>query len=383
MPQEAGVKKRDRRGRKALLGLGLATTVLAGLVVYPSIAVGAEDAPAVQDHASHAVGQAELAQVRAATARFHRVEEAVAAGYELGWVNGAGNRIVAGCISSPTAGAMGYHYFHPGLMADNAVNALEPEVLVYAPAADGGLKLGAVEWVVRSAHSNPPGVPQPVRFLATLPQFAVVDGPRALRAFGRDTRYLKVRADRVSCPAGPGMQYNLADIYGGDGSQPVIWRLRHRPRGARPHRVLGPGAGGQADRRRGAPGGHPRRRDDPRARPAPRVPHVRVPRPVTPAVARLGRGTSSGPQRPPATTQAAIWDLERKPSRSRIRSTCDSADRSLIPRRPAMSLFVSPWATSCATSYWRVVTDWPGTDRSGGRPRNLRMACATACPSPM
>ena len=61
-----------------------------------------------------------------------------------------------------------------------------------------------------------------VRLLTTLPQFAVVDGPRALRAFGRDTRYLKVRADRVSCPAGPGMQYNLADIYGGDGSQQLF-----------------------------------------------------------------------------------------------------------------------------------------------------------------
>ena len=82
--------------------------------------------------------QAELAQVRAATARFHRVEEAVAAGYELGWVNGAGNRIVAGCVSSPTAGAMGYHYFNAALMADNAVNALEPEVLVYAPVTATG-----------------------------------------------------------------------------------------------------------------------------------------------------------------------------------------------------------------------------------------------------
>ena len=176
MPKEAGVKMRDRRGRKALLGLGLATTVLAGLVVYPSIAVGAEDAPAVQDHGSHAVGQAELAQVRAATARFHRVEAAVAAGYELGWVNGAGNRIVAGCISSPTAGAMGYHYFHPGLMADNAVDALEPEVLVYAPAADGGLKLGAVEWVVRSAQSNPPGVSQPPSVLG-MPMHILVPPP--------------------------------------------------------------------------------------------------------------------------------------------------------------------------------------------------------------
>ena len=176
MPKEAGVKKRDRRGRKALLGLGLATTVLAGLVVYPSIAVGAEDPPAVQDHGSHAVGQAELAQVRAATARIHRVEDAVAAGYELGWVNGAGNRIVAGCVSSPTAGAMGYHYFHPDLMADNAVNALEPEVLVYAPTADGGLKLGAVEWVVRSAQSNPPGVPQPPSVLG-MPMHILVPPP--------------------------------------------------------------------------------------------------------------------------------------------------------------------------------------------------------------
>ena len=51
--------------------------------------------------------EGELAQVRAATARFHQVEEAIAAGYELGWVNGAGVRIIAGCVAHPTAGAMG------------------------------------------------------------------------------------------------------------------------------------------------------------------------------------------------------------------------------------------------------------------------------------
>jgi hypothetical protein len=102
--------------------------------------------------------QDDLAQVRRATARFHRVEEAVAAGYELGWVNGAGVRIVGGCVAHPTAGAMGFHYFNAALMADNAVDALKPEALVYAPAADGELKLVAVEWVVRSAQSNPPGV---------------------------------------------------------------------------------------------------------------------------------------------------------------------------------------------------------------------------------
>ena len=56
---------------------------------------------------------------------------------------------------------MGYHYFNADLMADNAVDALEPEALVYAPASNGDLKLVAVEWVVRSLASNPPGVSEP------------------------------------------------------------------------------------------------------------------------------------------------------------------------------------------------------------------------------
>ncbi|GAA4406549.1 hypothetical protein GCM10023168_21590 [Fodinibacter luteus] len=56
-----------------------------------------------------------------------------------------------------------------------------------------------------------------VRLLTTLPQFAVVEGPRALPAFGRDTSNLKVRANRVSCSAVAGARYNLAHIYGSEG----------------------------------------------------------------------------------------------------------------------------------------------------------------------
>ncbi len=168
MPNGAGSDRRDRSGRKALLGLGLAGLVAAGVALLPSVASGGEDGAkrdpathdhATHDHAAHAAGlQDELAQVRRATARFHRVGAAVAAGYELGWVNGSGVRIVAGCVAHPTLGAMGYHYFNAELMADNAVNALEPEVLVYAPDGEGGVELAAVEWVARSAQSNPPGV---------------------------------------------------------------------------------------------------------------------------------------------------------------------------------------------------------------------------------
>jgi len=103
----------------------------------------------------------DLAQVRRATARFHDINAALRAGYELGWVNGSGTRIITGCVASPTAGAMGFHYFHPRLMADTAVNPAEPEVLVYAPDDDGELQLVAVEWVARGPNSNPRGVSEP------------------------------------------------------------------------------------------------------------------------------------------------------------------------------------------------------------------------------
>jgi hypothetical protein len=68
------------------------------------------------------------------------VEAAMAAGYELGYVNGSGIRIINGCVAHPTAGAMGYHYLKKTLINDLLVDPLKPEGLVYAP----GLR--AMEW---------------------------------------------------------------------------------------------------------------------------------------------------------------------------------------------------------------------------------------------
>lgn len=154
---------RSGTGLRALLAAALIAPVGIGLAMLPSGAAEEAD-PAGHDHADHAPPamtadlQRELARVRAATARFHDIGTAVAAGYELGWVNGAGTRIVAGCVSHPGgAGAMGYHYFNAALMRDDSTDALRPEVLVYAPTADGGRRLVAVEWVVRGPQSNPPG----------------------------------------------------------------------------------------------------------------------------------------------------------------------------------------------------------------------------------
>ena len=46
-------------------------------------------------------------------------------------------------------------------MADDEVNLLEPEVLVYATGDDGALQLVAVEWAARGPNSNPPGPAEP------------------------------------------------------------------------------------------------------------------------------------------------------------------------------------------------------------------------------
>jgi hypothetical protein len=162
--KERAMRATAERTKWALsIGLGLATLTVVAVVMVPAVASAGDDAaaPAATAHqmAAHEAGlQDDLAQVRRVTARYHDLDAALAAGYELGWVNGSGQRIITGCVSHPTAGAMGYHYFNADLMADLTTDVLEPEVLVYAPGPQGQLRLVAVEWVVRGPNSNPPGV---------------------------------------------------------------------------------------------------------------------------------------------------------------------------------------------------------------------------------
>jgi len=85
----------------------------------------------------------ELAAVRAVTAKYHNISAALTDGYQLGY-----RGVVTGCVANPTAGAMGYHYFNWAKMDDPAINANDPEVLVYHTSDEGTLVLGAVEWVV-------------------------------------------------------------------------------------------------------------------------------------------------------------------------------------------------------------------------------------------
>jgi hypothetical protein len=88
--------------------------------------------------------EAELAQLRRATALFKRLEVAESAHYHT-------LPNLAHCIQNPGVGAMGYHYFNTALIDDvSPPDPLRPEGLVYAPGPNGQLQLAAVEWVVPS-----------------------------------------------------------------------------------------------------------------------------------------------------------------------------------------------------------------------------------------
>jgi hypothetical protein len=77
-----------------------------------------------------------------ATARFHDLDKAKAAGYTVQVFDAAGIT----CIASD-AGAMGIHMLNPSLL-DGTVEATQPELLVYEPRNDGTLKLVALEYLV-------------------------------------------------------------------------------------------------------------------------------------------------------------------------------------------------------------------------------------------
>jgi hypothetical protein len=82
---------------------------------------------------------------KSSTARFHDLEQAKAAGYEVKVADVAGIE----CIAQPGEGAMGVHMLNPSLLFDEGViDATQPEALVYEPRNDGSLKLVALEYLV-------------------------------------------------------------------------------------------------------------------------------------------------------------------------------------------------------------------------------------------
>jgi hypothetical protein len=104
-------------------------------------------------------GRSELNAVRAATARFHSLAQAEAAGYG----QPPAPAPLHYCISDLNGmGAMGYHYINGALLSgDEAGRAVpeKPEVLVYEPDSHGNLHLVALEYVIFKADWTGGGTP--------------------------------------------------------------------------------------------------------------------------------------------------------------------------------------------------------------------------------
>ena len=108
----------------------------------------------LQSHANVATAQKqdkqalphqELAKLRHAIARYHNIKHAIADGYTLEFTGYRAH--------------MGFHYLKPALL-DDKFELDRPEVLMYAPAPNGGLRFVGVEYATTIADmNNPPAAP--------------------------------------------------------------------------------------------------------------------------------------------------------------------------------------------------------------------------------
>jgi hypothetical protein len=122
-------------------------TALAGCAAEP-VAPTAADSHLGHGTPRFATGVADaegalLAQVRQATARFHRIEVAFAEGY----IQGSPCEVTA-------AGGMGAH-FRKNALIDGVIDPSHPEILQYEPQQDGEWRLVGVEFLIRASDWDP------------------------------------------------------------------------------------------------------------------------------------------------------------------------------------------------------------------------------------
>jgi hypothetical protein len=137
-----------RLASRAVVSLS-AVVVIAGLSPSRAIAQAHVHGAASVPKASGAL----VDVVRAATERYKDVAAAEADGYFLQF----------GCVSGGETGAMGMHFVNGPLVMDGELDPRRPEVVIYEPTPNGGLKLIGADYLVladawNAKHSSPPEI---------------------------------------------------------------------------------------------------------------------------------------------------------------------------------------------------------------------------------
>jgi hypothetical protein len=154
----------------------IARALTAALMI--SATAGAAMAQGHDDHGAAMSGpltsrQNDLVKaVRTATERFKNVTSVDGPGEGYG--------LVLGCVSGGDFGAMGLHYLNGALLGDGEINAAKPEIILFEPTRDGGIRITGVDYIVFAAdwdpkHTNPDGSVNPPQLNGQL--FHLFDAP--------------------------------------------------------------------------------------------------------------------------------------------------------------------------------------------------------------
>src|SRR6187431_3165644 len=90
------------------------------------------------DQHDHAAPTGLVKKVREITEQYKDVTVAKSAGYALAF----------GCVSGPETGAMGLHYVNMPLVTDGEIDAAKPEIILYEPVENGGVRLVGADYLV-------------------------------------------------------------------------------------------------------------------------------------------------------------------------------------------------------------------------------------------
>jgi hypothetical protein len=124
-------------------------------IVASAVVIGAATQAQAQadDAHAHARGPAEsrptaeqgalVRAVRQATERFRNVTDVSGPG--------EGFQLTFGCVSGGDFGAMGLHYVNFGLVADGEIDVMQPEIILFEPTRNGGIRITGADYLVVAA----------------------------------------------------------------------------------------------------------------------------------------------------------------------------------------------------------------------------------------